>query len=71
MKILPWNEVLKVMVLVLRQDFTCKISSLIRKGSEVEREARQVNQTGERACQTILADTFNKSSDVQVGEFIL
>ena len=42
MKILAWKEALRVMVLVRRQDFTRKFSSLIRKSGEVEREARQV-----------------------------
>ena len=71
MKSLAWKEALKVIVLVRRQDFTSKFSSFIWKSGDVEREARQVVQTGERARQTVLDNTFNKSSDIQEREFVL
>ena len=71
MKSLAWKEALRVIVLVRRQDFTSKFSSFIWKSGDVEREARQVVQTGERARQTVLDNTFNKSSDIQEREFVL
>ena len=70
MKSLAWKEALGVIVLVRRQDFTGKFSSFIWESSEVESETRQVFLTGEREWQTIFGDTFNKSSDVRVGEFL-
>ena len=38
---------------------------------KLKREARQVVQTGERARQTVLDNTFNKSRDIQEREFVL
>ena len=34
-------------------------------------KTRQVIQTGEHAWQTVFHNSFNESSDVQTGEFIL
>ena len=42
MQSLAWKEALRAIVLVRRQDFTCKFSSFIWKSSEVERETCQV-----------------------------
>ena len=71
MQSLAWKEVHRVVVLVRWKDFTGKFSSIVWKSSNVERETRQVVQTGERAWQTVFDDTFSKSSDVQEGEFVL
>ena len=70
MQSLAEKEILRVVVLVRWKDFTDKFSSFIWKSSKVERETRQVVQTGERAWQTVFDNPFNKSSDVQEGEFI-
>ena len=71
MKSLAWEEALRVIVHVRRQDFKSKFSSFIWKSGDVQREARQVVQTGERARETVRDNTFNKSSDIQEGEPIL
>ena len=71
MQSLAWKEVLRVVVFVRWKDFTDKFSSFIWKSSKVERETRQVVQTGKHAWQTVFNDTFSKSSDVQEGEFVL
>ena len=71
MKSLALEEALRVIVLVRRQDFTSKFSSFIWKSGDVEREAHQVVQTGERARQTVRDNTFNKSSDIQEREPVL
>ena len=70
MQSLAWKEVLRVVVFVRWKDFTGKFSSFVRESSKVERETRQVVQTGERAWQTVFDNTFNKSSNVQEGEFV-
>ena len=70
MQSLAENEVLRVAVLVRWKDFTDQFSSFIWKSSKIERETRQVVQTGERAWQTVFDNAFNKSSDVQEGEFV-
>ena len=71
MQSLAWKKVLWVVVFVRWKDFTDKFSSFIWKSSKVERETRQVVQTGKHAWQTVFDDTFSKSSDVQEGEFVL
>ena len=70
MQCLAWKEVLGVVVFVRWKYFTGKFSSIVWKSSNVERETRQVIQTGERARQTVFDDTFSKSGDVQEGEFV-
>ena len=70
MQSLAEKEVLRVVVLVRWKDFTDKFSSFIWKSSKVERETRQVVQTGERTWQTVFDNPFNKSSDVQEREFV-
>ena len=49
MESLAWKKVLRVVVLVRWKEFTGKFSSFVWKSSNVERETRQVVQTGERA----------------------
>ena len=71
MQSLAWKEVRRVVVLVRWKNFTGKFSSIVWKSSNVERETRQVVQTGKHAWQTVFDDTFSKSSDVQEGEFVL
>ena len=70
MESLAWKKVLRVVVLVRWKEFTGKFSSFVWKSSNVERETRQVVQTGERTWQTVFDNTFSKSSDVQEGEFV-
>ena len=75
MENLAWKEVFRVVVLVQRQDFTCKCLNFIWKSINVERETHQVVQTGElemtNLIYLIFDNTFNKRSDGQVGEFVL
>ena len=70
MQSFAWKEVLRVVVFVRWKDFTGEFSSFVWKSSNVERETRQVVQTRERAWQTVFDNTFNKSSNVQEGEFV-
>ena len=67
---LAWKVVFRAVVLVRCLDFASKLSSFVWKSSNVERETRQVLQTGESAFGAIFDNNFSKSSDVQEGEFL-